>query len=197
MVTAMVTIRHERPTDIAAREALLDLAFGDARFAKASERLREGRLPAEGLSFIATDRGRVAGTVRLWHVSAGPDRPALLLGPLAVHPDCRCRGIGAALMARAIEEARRRRHREIILVGDEPYYGRFGFSAASTGALSLPGPYERHRLLRLSLQADAQAAEAGDAAGLVRPTGRAAPRVAAAPCDREVRRRKARLSHAA
>jgi predicted N-acetyltransferase YhbS len=190
----MVTIRHERPTDIAAREALLDLAFGDARFAKASERLREGRLPADGLSLIATDRGRVAGTVRLWHVSAGPDRPALLLGPLAVHPDYRCRGFGGALMIRAIEEARRRGHKEILLVGDEPYYGRFGFSAATTASLSLPGPFERHRLLNLSLQS---AAEAADPAGLIRPTGRAAPRIAAAPGDASVRRRKARLSHAA
>jgi predicted N-acetyltransferase YhbS len=169
----MVTIRHERPTDVAAREALLDLSFGDARFAKASERLREGRLPAEGLSLIATDRGRIAGTVRLWHVSAGPDRPALLLGPLAVHPDCRSRGIGAALMTRAIEEARRRGHREILLVGDEPYYGRFGFSAATTGALSLPGPYERHRLLSLPL--DGVASEQKDAAGFVRATGPLAP----------------------
>jgi predicted N-acetyltransferase YhbS len=193
----MVTIRYERPTDLAAREALLDLAFGDARFAKASERLREGRLPADGLSLIATDRGRVAGTVRLWHVSAGPDLPALLLGPLAVHPDCRGRGIGAALMTRAIEEARRRGHREILLVGDEPYYGRFGFSAAATGALSLPGPYERHRLLSLSLQSDALAAATDDPAGLIRPTGRAAPRIPAAPGEAPVRRRKARLSHAA
>jgi predicted N-acetyltransferase YhbS len=190
----MVMIRHERPTDILAREALLHLAFGDARFAKASERLREGRLPAEGLSLIATERGRIAGTVRLWHVSVGPDRPALLLGPLAVHPDCRGRGFGAALMTRAIEEARRRGHQEILLVGDESYYSRFGFSAATTGALSLPGPFEPHRLLSLSLR-DAHAADA--TGGLIRPTGRAAPRIAAPSGDVPVRRRKARLSHAA
>src|ERR1700749_2275717 len=104
----MVTIRHERASDIAAREALLDQSFGSARFAKTSERLREGRLPAEGLSFVATHRGRLAGTVRLGHLPAGPGRPALLLGPLAVRPDCRGQGIGVALMARAIAEARRR-----------------------------------------------------------------------------------------
>ena len=188
----MVTIRHERPSDIAARDALLNQCFGGARFTKASERLREGRLPAEGLSFVATDRGRLAGTVRLWHVSAGPGRPALLLGPLAVRPDCRGRGIGAALMAYAIAEARARRHPEILLVGDEPYYARFGFSAAATGALSLPGPFERHRLLSLSL-----AGERGTAAGLVRATGAPAPRLAEASSDVPVRRRRARLSHAA
>src|SRR5271156_2198858 len=176
----MVTIRHERPTDIAAREALLDLSFGGVRFAKASERLREGRLPAEGLALVATESGRLIGTVRLWHVLAGPGRPALLLGPLAVDPGCRSRGIGAALMTRAIAEAQRRGHREILLVGDEPYYGRFGFSAAATGGLWLPAPFERHRLLSLSLQEHGLAAETGEAAGLIRATGRAAPRVAAA-----------------
>jgi predicted N-acetyltransferase YhbS len=190
--TAMVTIRHERPTDIAAREALLDLSFGDARSEKASERLREGRLPADGLSLVATVRGRLIGTVRLWHVSAGPGRPALLLGPLAVDPDCRNRGIGAALMVRAIAEARRRGHGEILLVGDAPYYGRFGFSAAATGALALPGPFERHRLLSLSL-----AGETGEAAGLIRATGAQAPRMAETAGDIPVGRRRARLSHAA
>jgi predicted N-acetyltransferase YhbS len=187
----MVTIRYERPSDVAAREVLLDRSFGGARFAKASERLREGRLPADGLSLVATDRGRLVGTVRLWHVSAGPGRPALLLGPLAVHPDCRNRGIGGALMARAIAEARRHGHREILLVGDEPYYARFGFSAAATGALALPGPFERHRLLSLSL-----AGEMGEAAGLVRATGTPTARPAGGSDDVPARRRR-RLSHAA
>jgi hypothetical protein len=80
----MATIRMEFTRDAAAREALLDRAFGEARFRKTAERLREGRLPAKGLSFVATDNHRVVGTVRLWQVSAGPARPALLLGPLAV-----------------------------------------------------------------------------------------------------------------
>jgi predicted N-acetyltransferase YhbS len=188
----MVLIRHERPADVPGREAVLDRAFGETRFAKTCERLRVGRLPAAGLSLIATDDARVVGTVRLWHIAAGAGRPALLLGPLAVDPDCRCRGIGAALMNRAIADARRRGHRVILLVGDEPYYAKFGFSAAATGALTLPGPYEQQRLLGLALQDQSLAAELGE--GLVRATG--APRVAdgtgAAPA-----RRKAGLSHAA
>src|SRR5271165_5856041 len=172
----MVSVRHERLSDVPAREALLDRAFGEARFAKTCERLRVGRLPAAGLSLVATDDGRVVGTVRLWHISTGFDRPALLLGPLAVDPECRSRGIGAALMNRAIAEARRRGHRIILLVGDEPYYAKFGFSAAATGSLSLPGPYEAHRLLGLALQDAPLAAELGE--GLVRATGRAAARLA-------------------
>jgi predicted N-acetyltransferase YhbS len=168
----MVTIRHERPSDIAAREALLDQCFGGARFAKASERLREGRLAAEGLSFVATDRGRLAGTVRLWHVSAGPGRPALLLGPLAVARRWRDRGIGAALVRHALGKAQSGGHGVVLLVGDAPYYGRFGFSSEKTGGLWLPGPYERHRLLACELRPGAL----DDARGLVGATGRPEPK---------------------
>jgi len=141
----MVTVRKERPAEAAAREALLDLAYGPARFTKASERLREGRLPE--LALVAAEGRRIVGTVRLWQVSAGPDRPALLLGPLAVAPDRRKRGIGSTLVHHALREAERRRHDALLLVGDASYYARFGFSSEKTGALWLPGPYERHRLL--------------------------------------------------
>ena len=79
-------IRQERLADHDARELLLDRAYGPDRFTKCSQRLREDRLPAAGLSFVATDKGRIVGTVRLWNVSAGPGRAALLLGPLAVDP---------------------------------------------------------------------------------------------------------------
>ena len=98
----MVTIREEKIADVAAREALLDEAYGSARFAKASERLREGRLPATGLSLVAVEHGHLVGTIRLWNVSAGPARGAVLLGPLAVHPAHRNRGIGTTLVRRAI-----------------------------------------------------------------------------------------------
>jgi predicted N-acetyltransferase YhbS len=75
----------------------------------------------------------------------------LLLGPVAVAADCRNRGIGAALILRCLREARRRGHGAVILVGDPPYYGRFGFTAEKTAALRLPGPFERRRLLALEL----------------------------------------------
>jgi predicted N-acetyltransferase YhbS len=141
----MVTVRQERPAEAATRDALLDLAYGPARFGKTSERLREGRLPA--LALVASEGRRVVGTVRLWQVSAGPDRPALLLGPLAVHPGWRKRGIGSTLVRQALRTAAARGHASVLLIGDAPFYGRFGFSSEKTGALWLPGPYEPHRLL--------------------------------------------------
>jgi predicted N-acetyltransferase YhbS len=193
----MVTIRHEQAIDIAAREALLDKAFGESRFAKSSEGLRRGRLPADDLSFVAMKNGRLIGTVRLWHISAGPDRPALLLGPLAVDPAHRNCGLGAGLMERAIGDAKLLGHREILLVGDPAYYERFGFSAESTFGLSMPGPFERHRLLSLALVPALDAAPAG----LIRATGLAAPRLAVPSNGGAQRRAKARkvagLSHAA
>jgi predicted N-acetyltransferase YhbS len=145
----MVAIRHERPTEAAAREALLDLAYGPARFAKPSTSLREGRPPA--LALVAAERRRIIGTVRLWPVLAGASRPALLLGSLAVHPGYRLRGIGAELVRRALREARALGRGAVLLVGDASYYARFGFSSAGTGGLWLPGSYEQHRLLGLEL----------------------------------------------
>jgi predicted N-acetyltransferase YhbS len=172
MEMAMTMIRRECLKDIDAREALLDHTFGDARCQKAAERLREGRMPAAGLSFVAERDHRVVGTVRLWHVSAGPGRPALLLGPLAVDDAWRGRGIGTALMRRALEAARRLGHKAVLLVGDAPFYGRFGFSAEKTGSLWMPGPYERHRLLACELTPGAL----DGARGLIGATGEFAPK---------------------
>jgi len=177
----MIIIRPELATDVAAREALLGVAYGDIRFTKPSQRLRERRAPA--LALVALDGDRLVGTVRLWHVSAGAGRPVLLLGPLAVHPDCRRRGIGAALMRRAISAARSLGHAAVLLVGDTAYYGRFGFGADKTGALTMPGPYERDRLLALELRSGAL----DGARGLIRAP---APR-------RPVRDRVAAVSNAA
>ncbi|WP_163267757.1 GNAT family N-acetyltransferase [Chelativorans alearense] len=146
-------IAPETPADVPAREALLDRAMGPKRKRKSSEKLRRGRLPAEGLAFVARGPdGSLVGTVRLWDVRLGEtDAPALLLGPLAVDPAMKGVGIGTALMRHAVGEAKRRGHGAILLVGDAPYYARFGFSAEKTGRLSMPGPYERERFLALEL----------------------------------------------
>ena len=148
--TAPFAIRGERASDVVAREALLDACFGANRQTRSCQRLRDGRAPAEGLAFSAVAKGRLIGTVRLWHVSAG-DVPALVLGPLAVDNTCRKLGVGAALMDHALAAAKARGHGAMILLGDPPFYARFGFSAQKTGELSLPGPFERDRLLGLEL----------------------------------------------
>lgn len=109
--------------------------------------------------------------MRLWSVTAGPGRPALLLGPLAVDPARQGEGLGALLMQDAIGRAKALGHRAILLVGDAPYYARFGFSAEATKALWLPGPVDRERFLGLALAPGALE----NAAGLVQATGDVAP----------------------
>src|SRR6266481_3145824 len=98
---APFVIRAERASDVVAREALLDACFGDNRHARTCQRLRDGRAPAEGLALSAVARGKLVGTVRLWHVSVG-GVPALMLGPLAVDAESRKFGVGAALMDHAL-----------------------------------------------------------------------------------------------
>jgi predicted N-acetyltransferase YhbS len=169
----MVTITPEIAADFPAREALLDRAFGKAeRRRKTSERLRDGRLPAQGLAFAARNRkGRLIGTLRLWDITAGSAGPALLLGPLAVDCVYQKRGIGGDLMRHAIAEARKLGHKAVLLVGDAPYYGRFGFSRDAVCELSLPGPVELERFLGLELEADAlQGAQ-----GVIAASGRQIP----------------------
>ena len=167
---AACTLVAEQEADVPARDALLERAMARKWRKKTSEKLRRGRRPAEGLAFVARDAdGCVAGSVRLWDVALGEGGPAaLLLGPLAVDPSLRSAGIGSALMYHAIAEAARLGHRAIILVGDVAYYSRFGFSAAKTGTLAMPGPYERERLLLLELAEGA----ADGASGVVKAIGR-------------------------
>src|SRR3954466_14317465 len=97
-------IRAERASDVAAREALLDACFGANRHMRTCQRLRDGRAPAEGLALSAVARGKLVGTVRLWHVSVGRV-PALMLGPLAVEESSRQLGVGVALMDHALAAA--------------------------------------------------------------------------------------------
>ena len=143
-------IRPETPDDTPHVEALVANVFGPGRFAKSAYRLREGVDAVAELSFVAVERGTLRGSVRFWPVFVG-DEPALLLGPLAVQPDQRGRGIGIALMERGIAEARQRGHRAIILVGDPPYYARVGFTPIPAGRIRFPGPVDRGRILGLAL----------------------------------------------
>ena len=168
---APFVIRAERASDVVAREALLDACFGANRQMRTCQRLRDGRAPAEGLALSVVHQGRLVGTVRLWHVSAG-GVPALMLGPLAVDESCRELGIGRALMNHALAAAQALGHGAVILLGDAPYYARFGFTALKTGELSLPGPFERDRLLGLELREGALDGASGmiAASGALLPT---------------------------
>jgi predicted N-acetyltransferase YhbS len=166
---APFAIRAERASDVVAREALLDACFGENRHQRTCQRLRDGRAPATGLALVAVREGQLVGSVRLWHVSAG-GTPALVLGPLAVEATSRKLGIGAALVNHALAAARARGHGAVVLLGDAPYYGQFGFSDRKARELALPGAFERERLLALELSDGAL----DGAWGMIVPTGVAA-----------------------
>ena len=166
----MITIRDEIAHDIPGREALLDRCLGERRTAKSSERLREGRLPAEGLALTAERDGELLATVRLWHVEAN-GVPALLLGPLAVKPELQGAGLGKAMMREALWRAACHGHGAILLVGDAAYYARFGFGTSLTRDLAMPGPVERERFLAIELREGAL----DGASGVLAATGAVLP----------------------
>ncbi len=144
----------ETPADAPVVDLLNQKCFGSGRFAKAAYRLREGVRPLANLSFVATLDGAFCGSIRFWPVTVGRDS-SLLLGPLAVEPALRGRGIGIALMRRGIETARALGYASIVLVGDEPYYVRVGFSRLAPGKVHFPGPVDPARVLGLSLRPNA------------------------------------------
>lgn len=146
----MFDIQRERPEDRGQIEHLLDLAFGPDRFTKTVYRLREGVAPVADLCFVAREGGVMRGSLRFWPIRI-ESIPALLLGPLAVDPAHRGRGAGIALMRHALDLARQAGHRIVVLVGDEPYYARVGFSRERARHLRLPGPVDEARLLALDL----------------------------------------------
>ncbi len=159
-VNAAFHIRDELPRDALARDALLDRSFGLERFAKTCERLREGRVPAEDLCFVATVGSTIVGTLRFWHVAAG-GRAALLLGPLAVDASHRATGLGRALVEHGLARAGNLGHASVMLVGDAPYYGRFGFTRTPVKDLVLPGPMNLDRFLGIELVPGALQGAAG------------------------------------
>jgi len=132
-------IEIEAPADAAAVEGLVLAAFGPGRFAKTAERLRERARIATG--FVAHEDGKVIGSVRLWAITVGGE-PALFLGPIAVSADSRRAGLGADLVQACVDRAG---DVGILLVGDLPYFGRFGFQPAPDARLN--GPVDQRRVL--------------------------------------------------
>ena len=141
-----LTILPESPDDQPAIEHLNARTFGPGRFAKTAYRVREEVAHILELSFTARVGTLLVGSVRLSPILIGQAK-ALLLGPLTVEPPFRDRGIGQALIARALDEAKAQGHRLVVLVGDEPYYGKSGFKRIPKGLARMPGPVDPARLL--------------------------------------------------
>ena len=153
---AAPSLQAERPQDAGLAEALIDRAFGPGRFTKVSERVREIAAFAPELSVCAWRGGRLVGVVRQWRVRAG-GTPIVFLGPIAVAAEERSGGVGGLLVEQACAAARAAGEAAIVLVGDEPYFGRFGFAAALAKDLALPGPVDQQRVLATALTAEGEA----------------------------------------
>ena len=145
------TLVLERPEDRAPVEALNDLVFGPGRYARTAYRVREDAAPDAGFAFVALRQGRLVGSVQLTEVMIGA-APALLLGPLAIHPDVQGKGCGLALLHASVDAARARGPGLIVLVGDEPYYAPAGFRRVPDGRIVWPGPVDPARVLALELE---------------------------------------------
>ena len=161
MIITLEEARHA-----AAIEALLDRSFGPDRFKKTAYRLREGVTPLPELSLVAIEHDEMGnevleGTIRYWPVTIGGTVPALLLGPIAVAGHLQGSGLGSKLIRMSLNKAAALGHRAVILVGDAPYYARFGFSRERTLGMQMPGPVDPDRFLGLELVPGALAGAAG------------------------------------
>ncbi len=141
-----IVISSERVVDQSAINLLEERAFGPGRYARTAFRLREDNPHALDLSLVARVSTLVVGSIRLTPIRIGT-HPALLLGPLTVDPAFRSRGIGRMLIEASLGSATRKGHRLVLLVGDEPYYGRIGFKRVSPDTVIMPGPVDQSRVL--------------------------------------------------
>jgi predicted N-acetyltransferase YhbS len=146
----------ERPQDAALADDLIDRAFGPGRFTKSSERVREFADFAPDLSFCAWRGEDLVGVVRQWRVRVG-DTQAVFLGPIAVEADERSGGVGAVLVEQACAAAKAAGETAVVLVGDAPYFGRFGFTAELGRAVRLPGPVDQRRVMAIAFAPEGEA----------------------------------------
>lgn len=132
-------------------DSLLDQRFGPARHNRTAYRLRDGAEPLAPFSFVALDGDDLVGSVQCWSIRLKPVHgarlPLILLGPVAVAADREGQGIASALMRAALAAIDAADAPPVLLIGDAPFYGRFGFSAAATRFWTLPGPVDHDRLL--------------------------------------------------
>jgi predicted N-acetyltransferase YhbS len=151
MTDLSLTISPETADDALAIDRLHERTFGPGRYARTAYRIREGAEHKLDLSYVARIGTLLVGSVRLTPVRIGETK-ALLLGPLTVEPPFRERGIGLQLIERALAGAKQKDHRLVVLVGDEPYYGKVGFKRIPKGQASMPGPVDPARLLIAELE---------------------------------------------
>ena len=162
-MAASFPVENTKATDQPLIEQLLDIAFGIDRRVKTSYRLREGSTPADDLSLVVRDTEvGVAGSISFWPLAIGKTgTPALLLGPLVVHPKRQNLGVGLTLMQEGMARAKAQGHRLVILVGDPPYYARVGFQKLPEVQLLMPGPVDPQRFLYVELVPGALAVTRG------------------------------------
>jgi predicted N-acetyltransferase YhbS len=174
-----VVIRSALPEDIAEISKLHGRVFGPGRFARSAYRVREGKGHISRFCLVASIGTSLIASIRTTEITIGGKGGAVLLGPVAVDSDHRSLGLGGKLIAAAIEAARTGGARLIILVGDAPYYGRFGFAVVPVGQVMFPGPVNPKRILGLELVPNAL----GDYHGVVvaEPLAKKSPDSAVGP----------------
>jgi predicted N-acetyltransferase YhbS len=161
MHAANLEIRDENEKDAPGLSELSAQAFGPGRFGRTAYRIREGVAPVSSLALTGWLGGKLVGGIRFTAVTVGEEKNALLLGPLVVDPVHKDKGYGKALVAEGLDRAKRQGFRLVVLVGDMPYYGRFGFVQVPRGQITLPGLVDPSRLLALELHPGALAGAVG------------------------------------
>ena len=160
-MTKSVATRPVTAADIPTIEALHDRAFGPGRFVRTAYRVREGLPPFSPLCRLTACDGRLLAAVRMAPIIIGSRPGAQLLGPLAVEPEVKGQGFGKGLVVEALAAAKAAGQGLVLLVGDMPYYQRFGFAVSPPGQLDLGGPVDPGRLLFVELVPGSLAGYAG------------------------------------
>jgi predicted N-acetyltransferase YhbS len=160
-----VSTRLVQPGDLDRISALHARVFGPGRFARTAYRVREGQGLLSPFCRVAFEGDRLVAALRFTEIAIGGREGALLLGPLAVDPESAGKGYGRRLVAEGAADAKARGQRLVVLIGDLPYYGRFGFAPVAPGQIVFPGPVNPARILALELEPGAAAVYRGPITG--------------------------------
>ncbi len=170
-----MTVSPVTMSDLPAIAALEARAYGPGRFARTAYRVREGTQALSPYARIVTEAGILKGAIRFTAITIGGRPGALLLGPITVEPGLEGRGLGRLMIAESLAAAARDAIELVVLVGDEPYYGRHGFVRVPAGQITFPGPVDPARILARPLVEGALS----HFSGLIAADPRACPRAPA------------------